>query len=263
MQEPQGHTGLSPGAIAGIVIGVISVVTLAAIGVFVCYKRQYQTKHKRALETTIAMGSVPPGTCRTGAQFSESNRNKNEVSASVFPPHNHETTRVWDDWIAQTSPRPPPGEIIDQSVFIHNTPTPQHTTPPWMTSRGPAALDRNSTQSNAQVSRITDIASSASPMELELAQDAQRGRVQDIMGPTSGPLAGPAGSVSPPASPPARSRNLLQRQRVSDTTPISISQPPSPTPDFTRRSTLDELFISPTSPTGGHGAGDDDLYSAD
>ena len=227
-----------------------------------------------------------PGPARMGSGLED----KDIVPAPIRRTPDPEAVRIWDDWIARTAPRVPPGEIIQQQ-----TPTgSQRSAPPWADTGG---IDPNSpSPENHRHSRITDVGTEVllSPLELHHVQDAQLERAQSTTGATSGPiLDGPSAtpasppisissapmSFSPPnnktSSPSAGLHDVpsIKRKPISQAPQIPAIQE-SPLPDFTIPTSPDELFIPPPIPSSSlaatpaspaqseHSGGDSDLYSA-
>ena len=282
------HSGISVGAVVGIAVGVAAVVVLAAAAAYMFYrrlKRDKAMKRQSALDESVAMSVVPPpalNTRFTGRTY----RPRNGPSASAPPqtraaarttsntsPQSPEEARVWAEWLVQTAPKEPPATYHSPADVTYRPPPGMNS--PWLEIEpsAPPAGDQ---------SRITNIGSEdmLSPIELELAQDAQLqdAQLEEVQGDvraTSGPLEGPSAMpVSPPLGrtslhPPPRMVSIKRKpivREVSVARPPTIaseptvsppsaspqssisnaasSRPPSiPYPDFNVPTSPDELFI--------------------
>jgi hypothetical protein len=298
-QNHNSDSGLSVGAIVGISLAAAVVVALAATAVYMFsqrFRRNKAMKRQSAKDEIIAMSTAPPPALNT--QFAgrtyRPNRSRNVPSQpptlpplpplpsqdppprapSQTSPRDPEEARIWAEWLVQTAPKEP--RPVAQAD-VHRRPQ-LSTTSPWLEAE-PSALPEG------RGSRITNVGSEdmRSPIELELAQDAQLENAQGHVRATSGPLPGPSAI---PASPPLGSRTSLhppprmisiKRKPIvreasvsgppapSSPTTVSppsvspkssISNPPSsrrpslPYPDFNVPTSPDELFIPHTTPLG-------------
>lgn len=276
-----------------IAVGGAAIVAIATVSIYMFRKGRRKTKLERALGQSIAMGSVPQGPAGTSSQFTGSHvQHRDEMSPSVYPPRqaplpppppqapdsvsprDPEEARIWDEWLARTAPKPP--NVVAQQPGNNRRPQ-LNTNRPWLETRSSALPDERS-------SRITDLSSEdmRSPIELELAQDAQLERAQSISHTraTSGPLSGPSAlPTTPPresrtslhAPPPRMARALTSIRRKPLSRQSSVAEPPSgrqpagatpspsssssrppslPLPDFTVPTSPDELFIPPGTALG-------------